>query len=244
MIYDILTFKDNLAEEAFKYTSNDTVDHLPAEPNSETSLVKAVVNAINKGIIFKEDDAILNYLMRIAKSKGVKRHNVILEKIRDEEISYHATMKSWSSKKAEKFAKANGLPYKGDKNANATSLGYCSKTSSYKTIFWDSMKKSVEYAGKPVFFTTWVSGATPSLLQQQRTGILKKYDGMIDTLENFVSQWLDIPKDKIKEKRNRFPIKFNGFLPQDTEERPEKNGEPKEDTLVDTKGKAWKRLDK
>ena len=67
---------------------------------------------------------------------------------------------------------------------------------------------------------------------------------MIGTLESFVSKWLNIPVSEIKKKRNRFPIQFNGFLPQNIKKMPEKNGGPVEDTLVDKDGNIWKRIDK
>jgi len=244
-IYDVLDFESDAARIEFMYNSNDTDDHLPAFKNTVATIIKGVIKAVIDKTIPDTDAAILKYLKRIAKSKSTQKHDLILKKIRKEHMSVWPTMRAWNSTDANNYADDNFLPYKGDASTHSTSLGYCSKTSSFKTLFWDSMKKSIEFGGKDVFFTTWVQEPKPSLLQEQRENIIEKYEDMRNDMEKFVAQWLDMDIKEVKEKgKNRFPLKFNGFLPQNIGKNPNDKGNFFEKGIVDTKGKEWKRLDK
>ena len=124
-VYDVIEYDKPIDIEAFKVNAKDDLDHVPAFPNTKATIIKSVVNAIGK-VIEDDDDAILVYLKRIARSKP-NWHESILSTIRKEHISRWPTMKAFSTSQAKKEAIRLGLPHEGNKNKKTTSLGYARK---------------------------------------------------------------------------------------------------------------------
>ena len=242
-IYDVIEYDKPIDLEAFKVNSNDDNDHVPAFPNTKTTILKSVVNAIDKKVITDDDDAILAYLKRIARSKP-KWHEPILTTIRKEHISRWPTMTAFSTARAKKEAVRLGLPYEGDKNKKTIFLGYARKFTTLKNFFWDGMTMSKKYGWQKVYLSTWVDEPNPQSLSTNRKEIKDNFDKMEDMFNVWVSNYLDMPIDKVREKsEGRFPLVFNGFFAQDEEKQTDDGGVPKEVDLVDENGKPWKRLD-
>ena len=241
-IYDVITYDKPIDLEAFKVCSNDDEDHVPAFPNTKATILRSVVNAIGK-VIKDDDDAILAYLKRIARSKP-NWHKPILSTIRKEHISRWPTMKALSTNRAKKEATRLGLPYEGDKNKKAMSLGYARKFTSLKNFFWDGFTTSVKHGFSKVYLSTWVDEPNPKSLPIERERIKKDFDKMEDMFNVWVSHYLDMPIDKVREKgEGRFPLVFNGFFAQDKEKQTDNGGVAKEVDLVGVDGKPWKQLD-
>jgi len=241
-IYDVIEYDKPIDLEAFKVNSNDDDDHVPAFPNTKATILKSVVNAIGK-VIEDDDDAILAYLKRIARSKP-NWHESILLTIRKEHISRWPTMKAFSTSRAKKEAVRLGLPYEGNKNKKTTSLGYARKFTTLKNFFWDGLTTSAEHGFEKVYLSTWVDEPNPKSLPTDRKKIKETFDKLEDTFNIWVSNYLDMPIDKVREKgEGRFPLIFNGFFAQDKEKQTGDGGVPKEIDLVDDNGKPWKRLD-
>ena len=241
-IYDVIEYDKPIDLEAFKVCSNDDEDHVPAFPNTKATILKSVVNAIGK-VIEDDDDAILVYLKRIARSKP-NWHEVILSTIRKEHISRWPTMKAFSTSRAKKEAVRLGLPYEGDKNKKTTSLGYARKFTSLKNFFYDGFTASTKHGFSKVYLSTWVDEPNPKSLPTNRKGIKEDFDKMEDMFNIWVSNYLDMPIDKVREKgEGRFPLVFNGFFAQDKEIQTDNGGVSKEVDLVGEDGKPWKRLD-
>ena len=241
-IYDVIEYDKPIDLEAFKVNSNDDLDHVPAFPNTKATIIKSVVNAIGK-VIEDDDDAILVYLKRIARSKP-NWHESILSTIRKEHISRWPTMKAFSTSRAKKEAIRLGLPHEGNKNKKTTSLGYARKFTTLKNFFWDGFTTSTKYGFKKVYLSTWVDEPNPKSLPTDRKEIKETFDKLEDTFNIWVSNYLDMPIDKVREKgEGRFPLVFNGFFAQDREKQLDNGGVPKEVDLVDENGKPWKRLD-
>ena len=242
-IYDVIEYDKPIDLESFKANSNDDEDHVPAFPNTKATLIKSVVNAIDKKVITDDDDAILAYLKRIARSKP-KWHEPILTTIRKEHISRWPTMKALSTARAKKEAIRLNLPFEGNKNKKNSSLGYARKFTSLKNFFWDGMTVSVKYGLRKVYLSTWVDEPNPQSLPTDRKKIKEEFDKMEGRFNIWVSHYLDMPIEKVREKREgRFPLIFNGFFAQDEEKQTDDGGVPKEVDLVTENGKPWKRLD-
>ena len=243
-IYDVITYDKPIDLEAFKVCSNDDEDHVPAFPNTKATILRSVVNAIYKKVIKDDDDAILVYLKRIARSKP-NWHKPILSTIRKEHISRWPTMTALSTSRAKKEATRLGLPYEGDKNKKTTSLGYARKFTSLKNFFWDGFTTSVKHGFSKVYLSTWVDEPNPKSLPIDRERIKKDFDKMEDMFNVWVSHYLDMPIDKVREEgKGRFPLVFNGFFAQDKEKQTDNGGVAKEVDLVGVDGKPWKRLDR
>lgn len=242
-IYDIVEYDTKLSLEAFKINSNDDESHTPAFPNTKTTIQKSVINAVNAQLIEDDDDAILEYLKMICRSKP-KWHQPILDTIRKEHISRWPTMKAFSTARAKKLAIKLGMPYEGNKNKKVTSLGYFRKWTAKKNIFWDAMVLSTKYGWQKVFVSTWVTEPNPKSLKIDRQAILEDFDKMEKDFQIWISHYLDMPIHEVRERgKGRFPIIFNGFSGQDKEENPKQGGDPIEGDLVGVNGKSWKRLD-
>jgi len=241
-IYDVIEYDKPIDLEAFKVCSNDDEDHVPAFQNTKATILKSVVNAIGK-VIEDDDDAILVYLKRIARSKP-NWHKGILSTIRKEHISRWETMKAFSTSRAKKEAVRLGLPYEGNKNKKTTSLGYARKFTSLKNFFYDGFTASTKHGFSKVYLSTWVDEPNPKSLPTDRKEIKKDFDKMEDMFNIWVSNYLDMPIDKVREKgEGRFPLVFNGFFAQDKEIQTDNGGVSKEVDLVGEDGKPWKRLD-
>jgi len=242
-IYDVIEYDKPIDLEAFKICSNDDLDHVPAFPNTKATILRSVVNAIVNKVIKDDDDAILNYLKRIARSKP-NWHKSILSTLRKEHISRWPTMTALSTSRAKEEAVRLGLPYEGDKNKKTTSLGYARKFTTLKNFFWDGFTTSKEHGFSKVYLTTWVDEPNPKSLPTDRKKIKENFDKMENMFNIWVSNYLDMPIDKVREKaEGRFPLVFNGFFAQDKEKQTDNGGVPKEIDLVDEDGKPWKRLD-
>lgn len=232
MIYDVLEFDSPKHREAFKVNSNDTDDFVPATPNSKMTYVKSVVNAIVGKIIEDNDDAILDYLKLICRSRP-DWHVSILSTIRKEHVARHKTMKAWNTSSAREYAKTNNLPYEGNKNKNVAELGYVRKWTSMKNVFWDGMIVAAKYGFNKVGLVTWVDEPNPATLEGDRKKIRKEFSKMEETFQSWVAWYLDMELNEVKEKgKGRFPLQFNGFLPQDTESQASEGGLPKEDGII------------
>jgi len=245
-IYDVIEYDKPIDLEAFKVNSNDDDDHVPAFTNTKATLIKSVINAIGK-VIKDDDDAILEYLKRIARSKS-HWHKSILSTIRKEHISRWPTMTAFSTARAKEEAVRLGLPYEGDKNKKTTSLGYVRKFTSLKSFFWDGFITSIKHNFANVYFSTWVDEPNPKSLPIERKKIKEVFESMEEMLNTWVSHYLDMPIDEVREKsKGRFPLIFNGFTAQDKEPLTSNGlkdgGVAKEVDLVDVDGKPWKRLD-
>ena len=241
-IYDVIEYDKPIDLEAFKVCSNDDEDHVPAFPNTKATILKSVVNAIGK-VIEDDDDAILVYLKRIARSKP-NWHPVILSTIRKEHISRWPTMKAFSTSRAKKEAVRLGLPYEGDKNKKTLSLGYARKFTSLKNFFYDGFTASTKHGFSKVYLSTWVDEPNPKSLPTDRKEIKEDFDKMENMFNIWVSNYLDMPIKKVREKgEGRFPLVFNGFFAQDKEIQTDNGGVSKEVDLVGEDGKPWKRLD-
>ena len=106
------------------------------------------------------------------------------------------------------------------------------------------MTVSVKYGWKKVYLSTWVDEPNPKSLPTDRKKIKETFDKLEDTFNIWVSNYLDMPIDKVREKgEGRFPLIFNGFFAQDEEEQLDNGGVPKEVDIVGVNGKPWKRLD-
>ena len=242
-IYDIIEYDKPIDLEAFKVNSNDDEDHVPAFPNTKATILRSVVNAIGKKVIKDNDDVILVYLKRIARSKP-NWHDSILSTIRKEHISRWPTMKAFSTARAKKEAVRLGLPFEGNKNKKTTSLGYARKFTTLKNFFWDGFTASTKHGFSKVYLSTWVDEPNPKSLPTDRKEIKETFDKLEDTFAIWVSNYLDMPIDKVRKKgEGRFPLVFNGFFAQDKEKQTDDGGTPKEVDLVDEDGKPWKRLD-
>ena len=189
-IYDIIEYDKPIDLEAFKVNSNDDEDHVPAFPNTKSTLIKSVVNAVGK-VIKDDDDAILAYLGRIARSKP-KWHEPILTTIRKEHISRWPTMKAFSAARAKEEAIRLNLPYEGKKNKKTTSLGYARKFRNWKTYFWDGFTTSKEYGFVKVYLTTWVDEPNPQSLPTNRKKIKDDFDKMEKEFAIWVSNYIAV----------------------------------------------------
>tara|TARA_B100000900_G_scaffold224279_1_gene190257 strand:- start:409 stop:1425 length:1017 start_codon:yes stop_codon:yes gene_type:complete len=232
MMYDILEFDKPLYKEAFKVNSNDTDDHVPATLNTKTTIIKSVVNAVTAGIVEDDDDAILQYLSLICRSRP-DWHSTILSTIRKEHIARFDTMKAWNTSSAKKYAKKNDLPYEGNGNKNVAGLGYVRKWTSAKNVFWDSMIMSYKYGFKKVGLITWVDEPNPATLEGDRQKIRSEFSKMEGIFQLWIANYLDMGIDEVRKRgKGRFPMEFTGFLPQDTSPNTDNGGEPIENTIV------------
>jgi hypothetical protein len=242
-IYDVIEYDKPIDLESFKVNSNDDEDHVPAFPNTKTTIIKSVVSAIDKKVITDDDEAILAYLKRIARSKP-KWHEPILTTIRKEHISRWPTMKALSTARAKKEAIRLNLPFEGNKNKKNSSLGYARKFTSLKNFFWDGLTMSVNYGWQKVYLSTWVDEPNPQSLPTDRKKIKEEFDKMEGMFDIWVSHYLDMPIEEVRKKsEGRFPLIFNGFFAQDEEKQTDEGGVSKEVDLVGDDGKPWKRLD-
>ena len=242
-IYDIVEYTSPLNLEVFKINSNDDDDHTPAYPNTKTTILKSVVNAVHSNIIGDTDDDILEYLKLICRSKP-KWHQSIFDTLRKEHISRWTTMRAFSTSRAKKESIRMKLPYEGAKNKNTTSLGYARKFTTLKNFFWDGMTLSVKNGFQKVFLSTWVDEPNPKTLDVKRKNISDEFESMEDMLNEWVSHYIDMPISEVSKKsKGRFPLIFNGFFAQDIEAINTNGGNPKEVDLVGIDGKPWKRLD-
>ena len=154
-------------------------------------------------------------------------------------------MKAWNTTAANKWAEDNDMPYEGDKSKNATSLGYVRKISSWKNLFWDSLIKSKENSWASVFFSSWLDEPKPTALKKQRAKVIDDFSKMKKTIDSWVCHYTGMTKDDLeKASKGKFPLIFNGFLPQNKAKNPKDNGNPMEKGLVDKDGNEWTRLDK
>ena len=242
-MYDILEFDSPIHREAFKYASNDTSDHVPAFQNTEASIQKAIVNAVDAGILANTTKAIMEYLERIAPSKG-SAHEKIYKRLRSEDISPYATMKAVSTARAKKFAVEHNLPHSGDSNKETEDKGYVRKFTTIKNVLFDGMELSNKYQGEKVYLSTWVDFPKPKELPEQRKAILQTFDDMKNTLDVWISNYLNMDIEEVRTRgEGNFPIVFNGFIAQNIKPNPEKDGKATEEGLVGADGKPWKRLD-
>jgi hypothetical protein len=244
-LYDVLEFESPKHRIEFMFNSNDTEDHLPAFANTLTTIMKGVVQAVQAGTISKDDDkAILNFMMLIAKSKGEKVHKRLLKKLRREKFAKYNSMRAWCTADANDFAEDNKLPYEGDKNTKTNSLGYVRKKTSWKNLFWDALVKTVANKFKPVYFSSWIDEPKPSELHVQRKDVIDDFDEHKKMLDSWICHYTGLSKEKLKEvSKGKFPLIFNGFLPQNVEPNPKDNGNYMEKGLVDKDGNKWTRLD-
>jgi len=242
-IYDIVEYDTEMKLEAFKINSNDDEDHTPAYPNSKTTILKSVVNAVVSNLIVDTDEAILKYLKLICRSKP-KWHEPILQTLRKEHISRWSTMKALSTSRAKKEATRLNLPFEGMKNKKTTSFGYARKFTALKNFFWDGMTLSVKNSFQKVYLTTWVDEPNPKTLDIKRKEICEEFDSMEVMFNKWVSYYIDMPISEVEAKsKGRFPLTFNGFFAQDVERINNDEGTAKEIDLVGVDGKPWERLD-
>jgi len=242
-MFDILEFDSPIHREAFKYASNDTSDHVPAFQNTEVSIQKAVVNAVDAGILLNTKKAIMEYLERIAPSKS-SAYDKIYKRIRSEDISAFPTMKAMSTARAKKFAVEHNLPHSGDKNKDIEDKGYVRKFTSIKNVLYDGMELNNKYHGEQVYLSTWIDFPKPKELPEQRKEVLKTFKKMKETLNVWISNYLDMNITEVRARgKGRFPIVFNGFIAQNIKPDPAKNGKATEEGLVGADGKPFARLD-
>lgn len=231
-VYDVLEFKDKRSEEIYKINSNETDDFVAATPNTKSTYIKNVINAVHDKVIKDTDDDIMKYLKEICRNRK-DWHDSILETIRRDHISRWPTVRAWNKSAAIKFAKEHNLQYEGDKNKNVDGLGYVRKHTSLKNVFWDTMVIASKYAMASVKVFTWVDNPKPSTLESQRQEIRDDYKNLEVQFQLWVAHYLNMDIEEVKSRGlGRFPVKFSGFLPQNVESTTEKNGNPKEEGII------------
>ena len=67
---------------------------------------------------------------------------------------------------------------------------------------------------------------------------------MKEDIDSWVCHYTGLSKEKLKEvSKGKFPLRFNGFLPQNVAKNPNDKGKHMENKLVNIDGKEWTRLD-
>ena len=228
-IYDIVEFDSPTAEYVFTYSSNSTEEHtIPAEPMTQTSLRKGVVNATKEGYLSNNptDEEILTFLLRLDPRKK-QDHKKVLKKIRKGYLNSIPHLKSWCTEDARRYADEIGLP--------PTKEGVMVRTpSNFDKVLIDSIKSSEKRAddgsvhklkkinpesGKPFepaqyeeehinpparsYYTPWVEEPDPVKLIDQRKKLKKQVTDSRETITAFISRLIEMPVDEVNKRMGK-----------------------------------------
>jgi len=242
MIYDVVEFNSPLAERIHRITSNHHT--IPVTPNTLDDLVKQVKEAVSNNEIPNKDDEIKEFIKIIALDKTDENKKIIFNRFRKHKsasstlICFHSGLGENSTTQ---FAKKHNIPYSGSKNFSKTGkLGYITSQPQPRIALFDAKTLYRKNASKEKveFYAYITSPLEGKGLERQRIQFKSKFEKFI--LSDCESTKNEIEKlgfsvslsDIIK----NHPVKFVGFLPQDISSDPFKNGNPKEESVVNEYG--------
>jgi hypothetical protein len=242
IIFDVYEFESPLAKRIAKTKANQ--HRKPFSPNTKSDLVKQVIDAIKAKEINPDEKSIKDLIEEIAEDKILKERKKIFDSVikqkggSDTIRTYHTSKGDYSTEEA---ALKLQLPYSGDEHFKTFGkLGYIHSMKTPKTTLYDAKSLSNSYGGAKVSFIAFIEDPKEQpKIYEQRKNHKEAFDQFLRKDAEFVlnivkSYGINTTVDDILKK---YPIVFQGFLPQVITPDVTKGGKPKEETLVDELGR-------
>lgn len=241
MIFDVYAFESPLAKRIAKTKANQ--HSTPFSVNTNQDLVKQVLLAIKEKEIDSDEKSIRDMIEEIASDKVPKERKSIFESVimqrggSDTIRTYHTAKGEYST---QEVALKLGLPYKGDDHFKMFGkLGYISSMETPKTALYDAKVMSNDYGGAKVSLISFIKEPKeqPKIYEQRKKHketiiqfLRKDAEFIVNMLKHYGV------KASIDDVLSKYPVVFQGFLPQVITPDTSKGGKPKEETLVDELG--------
>ena len=230
-IYDVVEFDTPQDMISFSFKTNDM---LPRAGSTLKDISWGIKIAIEKKWLENTDDAIKDFIKKIASFKTDSQKKTIFKNVRNN-ISKIKSMRPLDGTSATELAEEIKVPYRGDAGFDSSGeFGYLKEPLGFKTIMHDGLKLWLEI-DEDMLITGYINHPDPSNLHKKRAAIKKEIEKMNDMLYEVASKLSDMPLDEIK-KKGKSPFLFNGFLPQVLSADPSNMGLPAEIGLVDENG--------
>jgi len=244
-MYDVYDFEGPYAEYYKEVTRNIDNAHLGvSKKQTKSDFVKVISNAIDRGIVDKDHDAIADFVDDIAPGETKNRKvSIVTEVAAGTQI--YPNFRTYSSSKSMQHAntlsnwmKSNGFAPAGIENRSVEEIQnqgyiiYCAAEGDNMSTWARAIINSQKY-GVP----TYVIGYSTS-----RVDDLKKFREK--WLDNFNAQkqiFIDFAKQSVGDidaeiDGKNYPVKCIGFMPQYVKSNPQDRGAPTEFGLVSVDG--------
>jgi len=233
-----------------KFLSNDHSGEAHT-PNTCEDITNGALRAVKQGMLLDDKASVKAWIKRVTPDKTEGERRKIFRDYVSKKTS-NGPVRTWHQGKGqnsvEEYAKANNLPYSGDKNfVKSGKLAYVTHYSTLKSVIGDCKQVMAEYDFKhPVHILGYIEEpkAAPALYRQ-RDEWMKNSQKYIDAeciwIQHIAKKCgsnLDI--NKIRE---NLGINLSGFYYQDQEPDPKNSGKTKESRVVDTYGNRVKEFD-
>lgn len=245
IIFDVYAFDSPLAKRIAKTQANQ--HRTPFSPNTKEDLIKQVILAIKSNEIEPNEVSIKEMISLIASDKTQKEQKKIFENVMKQKggsdtiRTYHTAKGDYSTEEA---ALKLQLPYAGDEHFKSFGrLGYIGSIKTPKTVLYDAKVLSNSYGNAKVSFIAFIDNPKEQpKIYEQRKQYKESFDEFLRKDAEFI---LNIVKSygvntTVDEILKKYPIVFQGFLPQVITPDVSKGGKPKEETLVDARGNEVK----
>lgn len=243
-LIDVLEFQDEMDEHLFPYKENTNFS--PRRGLTINDCVKGTCDAIEKGLLDKNDDAALRrFIDQIAPDKNQQKKDMILSKVRENFWPEGGNIRAYDNDTANERAKELNLQYRGSGNNHHSHMGYVSREGMEKRIFVESCKGMLEKMqngtdDKSLHTKIYMYVKDPCLgkLNARRSVMRTQFKEYNNFLCKAVALALRITMDEatrmVKDKWQKGdPFQFGGFLDQN---HYRKGGLKREDGLVDENG--------
>lgn len=240
MIYDIVEFSSPRAKLEFAYKSNH---HAPAAKSKDEDIINGLLKAHDEKMAdLTVDQELKDFIDIIAADFDETAKKRLFRKYRAKKSKYES-IQPYDGESANAKAEELGYPIKGDysvenSDGEITDYGYVKDPGGYKTLLHDGFKTWLSKKCKiDINVTGYVKNPSPSNLESKRKSYVNELDDMEDFVYDVCSKMTGITIDEIK-KRNKYPFKFRGFLPQNKTPDVNNGGLPVETGLVDQHGNS------
>lgn len=239
-IFDVYKFESRYWEIVVRNQSNHHAN--PQLPQKITDYIKEVCNAVDCGVIPRDEDAISNFVDLIASDRSAKsRKKIKVDCFNNCQVypnfrTYNSVGHSENTLngfiKNHKFAK-QGVEGRTDSELIAQGyITYCCGAGDNKST-WGRALAHASRLGIPVYMFGYAPNRVPDL-QKFRENFISEFNEMKALMIELSAELCDADVSTIDEEN--FPIKLAGFLAQYVKPNPQDKGRPTEEGLVDMYG--------
>jgi hypothetical protein len=180
-----------------------------------------------------DDDAIMDFIKKIASTRSSKVHKSILSIVRGR-VSKYDNVETYDKDSSVKTCLELGLPFGADSGLdNCGKYGYVKPRGTFKALAHDAMTLLIKTKGQPVYVTGYIDNPSDDciILQKQRETWLDSFNShVIEFINNFYQY------NEGKKLQNPIKIYPIGFLPQNVTPIGNGTSEVKESGLVNVDG--------
>jgi len=217
---DILSFATPLDRLTFCCRANWV--KLSKARNTADDIANAVQKAIDIGALkadFTKDGAVASFMNTIVEPHRKIEYNKAFKIVQSSSEYKRTKLRPLDGDQAKNLARSINVP------CTSSEFGYVKKTVN-KNVFYDAMKLALKEK-TTVRLTGYVDQPVQGKLDVQRQSWLRQFEDM-------VVFWQDLCESAtgIRPSPEKFPIEYNGFLPQDETPDLKNGGNKKEMDLV------------